>query len=136
MKYIINWKKDIIVEKFAASSKGGQNANKVENNVRLTHIPSGLKAQSTQERSLEQNMNEAIDVLIRRIAEWLKSQQETFTRSRESMAFGNKRRTYHLSENNSVQKVIDHKNHITSYNKKILCGDIDIFIKGSIYEKS
>ena len=43
--------KEYRIEKFHCGGKGGQNVNKVETGVRLIHIPTGLVAQSTEERS-------------------------------------------------------------------------------------
>ena len=53
----------IKIEKFHASGPGGQNVNKVETGVRVTHIPSGITVSSTRERSQFMNKQDALKKL-------------------------------------------------------------------------
>lgn len=57
-RYLDN--RDVIVESFHCGGKGGQNVNKVETGVRLTHIPTGIVVTSTSERSQHMNRNDAM----------------------------------------------------------------------------
>lgn len=51
---------DYRVEKFHSGGKGGQNVNKVETGVRVIHIPTGIIAASTEERSQYMNKQKAL----------------------------------------------------------------------------
>ena len=53
--------KDLLFERFHCGGKGGQNVNKVETGVRLTHIPSGITVTSTAERTQELNRKDALN---------------------------------------------------------------------------
>ncbi|MBR3538421.1 MAG: peptide chain release factor H [Eubacterium sp.] len=55
--------RDIRFERFHCGGNGGQNVNKVETGVRLTHIPTGITVTSTAERSQEQNRRNATQKL-------------------------------------------------------------------------
>ena len=66
--------KEYRMETFHCSGKGGQNVNKVETGVRIIHIPTGLAAQCTEERSQFQNKQKAMERLQEKLAGLQKEQ--------------------------------------------------------------
>jgi len=54
---------NIRFERFHSGGNGGQNVNKVETGVRLTHIPTGITVTSTAERTQQLNRKDALQKL-------------------------------------------------------------------------
>lgn len=61
--------KDIKVETMRSSGKGGQNVNKLETGVRITHLPTGVAVKAQEERSQYQNKKLAIIRLDKKLKE-------------------------------------------------------------------
>ena len=61
--------RDCDVDFFIASGPGGQNRNKVETGVRLTHRPSGIVVTATERRSQLQNREAAFARMAARLEE-------------------------------------------------------------------
>lgn len=90
--------KEYRIEKFHCGGKGGQNVNKVESGVRIIHIPTGIIAQSTEERSQFQNKQKAMERLqekLKQLQEEQKDQQNNAAwKEHNSIVRGNPVRVY------------------------------------------
>ncbi len=90
--------KEYRIEKFHCGGKGGQNVNKVETGVRIIHIPTGIVAQSTEERSQFLNKQRAMEKLQGKLASLQKEQEAEQTnaawREHTRIVRGNPVRTY------------------------------------------
>lgn len=73
---------DIKIETMRCSGNGGQNVNKLETGVRITHLPTGLTATAQEERSQLQNKQLALQRLYKRIDELKMNQHRNLINSR------------------------------------------------------
>ena len=123
---------DLKIEFARASGPGGQNVNKRETAVRITHIPTDISVSASGERSQEQNREIALNVLRAKIFKKAEEEKKTFEESMKinkgtEIEWGNQIRSYVL---HPYKMVKDHRTNTETPNPEaILGGDLDIFIE-------
>ncbi len=123
---------EFAVDTFRSGGKGGQNVNKVETAVRITHIPTGLVVASQSQRSQHQNRAAAMRLLLSRIyaqrVDAQKAEMERFYGEKGSVSWGNQIRSYVFQPYRMVK---DLRTGVETSNVQgVMDGDLDAFVNG------
>jgi peptide chain release factor 1 len=122
---------ELKIDIYRSGGKGGQNVNKVETAVRITHLPTGIVVTCQEERSQLKNRQKALKVLRARLYEKkLGEQQAEISAARRGMVGSGDRsdkiRTYNFPQN----RVTDHRIGLTLYNlADVMEGTLDGIIE-------
>lgn len=126
--------KDLRIDTYRSGGAGGQNVNKVETAIRITHLPTNIVVACQTERSQLQNRTRAMNMLKAKLVE--KQKQEEMERrgelkgASESADFGQQIRSYVLHPYQMVKDL--RTDHETSNTTGVLDGDIQGFIDAEL----
>ncbi len=130
--------KDLRIDTYRSSGKGGQHVNKTDSAVRITHLPTGIVVQCQNERSQHKNKAMALKVLRSRIYEMKLQEQsdkmDELHKTKKDIAWGSQIRSYVL---HPYKMIKDHRTNLEVGNtQKILDGDLDEFIEAYLISAS
>lgn len=122
---------DLRIDTYRASGPGGQHVNKTDSAVRITHIPTGIVAQSQSDRSQQANREAAMKVLKARLYEQLlaerKEKIEELRGEKRAIEWGSQIRSYVFQPYTLVK---DHRTGVEIGNvQAVIDGEIDPFME-------
>jgi peptide chain release factor 2 len=128
--------KDIRVDTYKSSGKGGQSVNTTDSAVRITHLPTSIVVQCQNERSQHKNKETCFNMLKARLYKYEMQKKEevseNLAKSKTDIGWGHQIRSYVLQP---YQLVKDLRNNLENTDpENVLDGDIDIFLEAALYK--
>lgn len=123
---------DLRIDTYRAGGAGGQHVNKTESAVRITHIPTNIVVQCQNERSQGQNKENAMKMLMSKLAQKEKEEQAAKIASidKKKIEWGSQIRSYIL---HPYKMVKDHRtDHESPQPDIILDGDLMPFLEAEL----
>ena len=123
---------ELAIEFARSSGPGGQNVNKRETSVRLTHVPTGITVHCESERTQQANTRRALEILRgklykRREEERVAKERSMYVSRTTENEWGSQIRSYVL---HPYKMVKDHRTGAETGNvDAVLAGDIDLFLE-------
>ncbi len=122
---------DLRIDTYRSGGKGGQNVNKVETAVRITHIPTNTVAACQSQRSQGQNKETAMKMLKSKLYAQelakLEAEKDEVEKGKMKIEWGSQIRSYVFHPYNLVK---DHRTEEeTSDVQAVMDGEIDRFVK-------
>ena len=123
--------KDLRIDTFRASGAGGQHINKTSSAIRVTHLPTGMVVECQDQRSQQQNREQALKVLRSRLLQQKQDAYDAEYNARRHSQVGTGDRSERIRTYNFPQgRVTDHRIGLTLYKiDDVLNGDLDLVVE-------
>ncbi len=123
--------RDLKMDFYKASGPGGQNVNKRQTAIRITHLPTGLIVSSQTSRNLEENKKAALNILEAKLFEKERKEIENKIAGERKTQIGRAQRSEKVRTYNFPQdRITDHRIGKKFHNiEKILAGNLDPIVK-------